>query len=171
VELAGLPNSSRLDGRSLVPLLKDCNAPWDFPALSAYQSNMSVRTDGYRLIRYKDGTTELYDEAKDPHEWKNQANNREYAEIRRKLDALLPPQAAMAPSVDEKRGADQKSKKKNQAPARRSVSADEVIRMHNLFIKLRSSATSFEGAMIDAQRNVTGNTAGNQVQGLVRRLA
>jgi hypothetical protein len=97
-----------------VPLLKDCNAPWDFPALSAYQSNMSVRTDGYRLIRYKDGTTEFYDEAKDPHEWTNQTKNPEYAEMQRKLAAMLPAQAAMAPSVDDMRGGNGKSKKKNQ---------------------------------------------------------
>lgn len=114
VELAGLPQASHQDGRSLVPLLKDCNAPWDFPALSAYQSNMSVRTDGYRLIRYKDGTTEFYDEAKDPHEWTNQTQNPEYAEMQRKLAAFLPAQVAMAPSVDDKRGAKPKSRKKNQ---------------------------------------------------------
>ena len=115
VELAGLPQPSRLDGHSLVPLLKDCNAPWDFPALSAYQSNMAVRTDGYRLIRYKDGTTEFYDEAKDPHEWTNQTKNPEYAEMQRKLAAMLPAQAAMAPSVDDLKGGagKDKSKKKN----------------------------------------------------------
>jgi arylsulfatase A-like enzyme len=109
-EVAGLPAPSRNDGRSLVPLLKDCDAPWDFPALSAYQSNMSVRTDGYRLIRYKDGTTEFYDEAKDPHEWTNQTNNPEYAEMQRKLAAFLPAQEAMAPSVDDKKGGAGKSK-------------------------------------------------------------
>ena len=112
VELAGLPKPNRLDGRSLVPLLKDCNAPWDFPALSAYQSNMSVRTDGYRLIRYKDGPTEFYDEAKDPHEWTDQTKKPEYAEMQRKLAAFLPAQAAMVPSVDDMRGASPKSKKK-----------------------------------------------------------
>ncbi len=110
VELAGLPAPSRNDGHSLVPLLKDCKTPWNFPALSAYQSNMSVRTDGYRLIRYKDGTTEFYDEAKDPHEWTNQTKNPEYAEMQRKLAAFLPAQEAMAPSVDDKKGGAGKSK-------------------------------------------------------------
>ena len=113
VELAGLPKSSHQDGHSLVPLLKDCNTPWNYPALSAYQSNMAVRTDGYRLIRYKDGTTEFYDEAKDPHEWTNQTKNPEYVEIKCKLASLLPAQAAMAPSVDDMRGGNQKSKKNN----------------------------------------------------------
>ena len=115
VELAGLPRPSRIDGNSLVPLLKDCNAPWNFPALSAYQSNMTVRTDGYRLIRYKDGTTELYDEAKDPHEWTNQSKNPEFAETQRKLAMFLPAQNAMAPSVDEIRGGSGKSKSTSRA--------------------------------------------------------
>ena len=116
----GCPNQAALNGRSLVPLLKDCNAPWDFPALSAYQSNMSVRTDGYRLIRYKDGTTEFYDEAKDPHEWTNQTNNPEYAETQRKLAAFLPAQAAMAPPRDGRHAAEQiqNQKRKNKAPTR-----------------------------------------------------
>jgi arylsulfatase A-like enzyme len=122
VELAGLPKPSHLDGHSLVPLLKDSRAPWSFAALSAYQSNMSVRTDEYRLIRYKDGTTELYDETKDPHEWVNRANKPEYAEMQRTLAALLPAQEAMAPSVDEKGSSagkrEDKSAKKNNAAAK-----------------------------------------------------
>jgi hypothetical protein len=82
----------------------------------AYQSNMSVRNDGYRFIRYKDGTTEFYDEAQDPHEWTNQTKNPEYAEIQRKMAAMLPAQAAMAPSVDDMKGGagKGKSKKKKQ---------------------------------------------------------
>ena len=78
---------------------------------------MAVRTDDYRLIRYKDGTTEFYDEAKDPHEWTNQAKNPEYAEMQGKLAAMLPAQAAMAPSVDDLRGENDKSNKKSQGPA------------------------------------------------------
>jgi arylsulfatase A-like enzyme len=115
VDLAGLPEPSGVEGRSLVPLLKDCNAPWNFPALSAYQSNMSVRTDGYRLIRYKDGTTEFYDEAKDPHEWTNQTKNPEYAAMQAMLAAMLPAQSEMAPSVDVARGGGGKTKKKNRS--------------------------------------------------------
>ncbi len=118
VELVGLPKPKFLEGHSLVPLLKDCNAPWNYPALSAYQGSMTVRTEGYRLIRYKDGTTEFYDKAIDPHEWTNQAKNPEYADMQRKLAAFLPAQKAMAPSVDDKRGGNKskdRTKKKNKA--------------------------------------------------------
>jgi hypothetical protein len=96
-------------------LLKDCKAPWSYPALSAYQASMTVRTEGYRLIRYKDGTTEFYDKGKDPHEWTNQAKNPEYADMQRKLAAFLPAQEAMAPSVDDKRGASGNRKKTGRA--------------------------------------------------------
>jgi len=115
-QLAGLPEPSGVDGRSLVPLLKDSKAPWNVPALSAYQGNMSVRTDGYRLIRYKDGTTEFYDETKDPHEWTNQTRNPEYTAMQAQMAAMLPDQTAMAPSVDDMKG-EKKSKGKKQ-PAR-----------------------------------------------------
>ena len=98
-ELAGLPKQSHLDGKSLVPLLKDSNAEWDRPALTAYQSHMSVRTEKLRLIRYTDGTSELYDKAKDPNEWNNQTNNPEYGPIKKKLESYLPAQSDMAGAI------------------------------------------------------------------------
>ena len=99
VELAGLPAPQHLDGQSLVPLLKDSQAQRSKPALTAYQSHMTVRTDKYRYIRYTDGTTELYDRGRDPNEWVNQTNNQEYETIKRKLSNYLPAQDEMAPQV------------------------------------------------------------------------
>jgi choline-sulfatase len=96
-DLAGLPKPAHLDGRSLLPLLKDPRTPWDFPALSAYQGHMSIRTDHHRFIRYTDGSTELYDRSKDPREWVNQTNNPEYSVIKQKLADSLIPQDQMAP--------------------------------------------------------------------------
>lgn len=103
VELAGLPKPQHLDGHSLVPLLENSNAPRSVPALTAYQSHMTVRTDQYRFIRYTDGTTELYDRAKDPHEWLNQTQNPEYAAIKRRLTAFLPSLDEMAPAMPSKK--------------------------------------------------------------------
>lgn len=99
MELVGLPKPGHLDGHSLVPLLNNINAPRNEPALTAYQSHMTVRTDQYRLIRYTDETTELYDRGNDPNEWVNLADNPEYAEIKKKLLKYLPAQNDMAPSV------------------------------------------------------------------------
>jgi hypothetical protein len=42
---------------------------------------------------------ELYDHSKDPHEWKNEADNPEYANVLRRLAKRLPPIAEMAPQI------------------------------------------------------------------------
>ncbi len=99
IELAGLPQPAHLDGVSLVSLLKDVNANRRAPALTAYQRHISVRTDDYRLIRYTDGSTELYDRRIDPNEWVNQTGNPDYTELKTKLHTLLPALEEMAPSV------------------------------------------------------------------------
>jgi arylsulfatase A-like enzyme len=99
MELTGLPEPEHLDGQSLVPLLEETDAPWGIPALTAYQSHIAARNDLYRLIRYTDGSTELYDRGQDPNEWVNQTENPEYSSIKKQMAALLPGQDHMAPSV------------------------------------------------------------------------
>jgi arylsulfatase A-like enzyme len=103
MELAGLPKPEHVDGNSLVSLLRNSDASWDFPALTAYQSHMTVRTDQYRLIRYTDGTTELYDRGKDPNEWVNRTDDPEYYRMKRKLSGYLPSQEDMAPAMPRQR--------------------------------------------------------------------
>lgn len=103
VELAGLAPPGHLDGHSLVPLLKDPAAERAVPALTAFDSHMTVRTDRYRLIRYTDGTTELYDREQDPHDWVNQTDNAAYAETKKRLLAVLPKPEEMAPSMPSKK--------------------------------------------------------------------
>ncbi len=78
-ELCGLNKPpQKLDGRSLVTLLKNPAAAWPYPSVSIYRrGNASVRTPEYRYIRYADGEEELYDEEKDPNEWKNLAKDPE----------------------------------------------------------------------------------------------
>ena len=65
---------------------------WDGPylILSAVAVVDTVRTKGWRYIRYADGSEELYDHAKDPHEWTNLAANPSRAIVRKRLAALLP---------------------------------------------------------------------------------
>jgi arylsulfatase A-like enzyme len=91
VDLNGIEQPDHLDGHSLLPLLKDVRARRSQPAITVYDGHMSVRTETARFIRYWDGTTELYDRTKDPHEWTNQTNNPQFAGLKTKLAGLLPP--------------------------------------------------------------------------------
>jgi len=74
LDACGLDQPAHLEGRSIIPLLKDATAPWPYPAITTYgDSNHALRTERWRYIRYADGTEEIYDHANDPHEWHNLA--------------------------------------------------------------------------------------------------
>jgi arylsulfatase A-like enzyme len=83
-DLCGLQTPSHVQGRSIVSLLKDPKAPWDQPAVTTYKfKNHTVRTEGWRLIRYENGDQELYNEDIDPNEWKNLAKDADAAALAR----------------------------------------------------------------------------------------
>ncbi len=107
-ELCGLPDLNHLDGQTLMPLLRDPKTKRAEPVITAYDEHLTVRTAQYRYIRYRDGSEELYDRMKDPHEWTNISNNPKYAAVKKNLNAILPAQDKMAPSVRTKK----KNKKK-----------------------------------------------------------
>ena len=54
------------------------------------RNNHSVRSERWRLIRYSDGTEELYDHQSDPMEWTNLAGDPKHAAVKNKLAAWLP---------------------------------------------------------------------------------
>ncbi len=77
VELTGVPVASgmRLDGESLVPLLKDPTTKIPGEALVAARGVHGLVTDRYRFMMSKHtGYTELYDLKEDPGEWHNLAD-------------------------------------------------------------------------------------------------
>ena len=85
-----LPANDALDGRSLVSLLRNPDAPWQ-PTVSTYgRLNHAVRSDDFRYIRYEDGSEELYDHRVDPMEWTNLAADANYLEVKRKMKRWLP---------------------------------------------------------------------------------
>jgi iduronate 2-sulfatase len=107
-ELAGLPVSEQLEGRSAVPLLSNSDQNWKPAAFSQFQRRAgkvplmgySMRTDRYRYIEWQDRrtrkvvATELYDHRVDPQENTNvaaAAGNRQLLdELSRQLWATLP---------------------------------------------------------------------------------
>jgi arylsulfatase A-like enzyme len=90
-ELCGLPARRELEGRSLMPLLRNPALDWDAPALTTYfKDNHSLRNERWRYTRYSDGGEELYDHHADPMEWTNLASRPEYATVKTQLARSLP---------------------------------------------------------------------------------
>lgn len=96
-ELCELTPPAYLDGRSLVPLLKDPKAPWESTAITGLCDKsktdlayISIRHELGRYTRYGAKEEEFYDATKDPHEWTNQIDNPDYATTVEKLRALVP---------------------------------------------------------------------------------
>ncbi|GGZ25222.1 choline-sulfatase [Echinicola pacifica] len=91
LELCGLPANKNNEGRSLIPLIQGRKEIEEPVAITTYgMNNHAVRAQDYRYIHYEDGTEELYDLAKDPNEWDNQADNPQYSEVKSRLKSHLP---------------------------------------------------------------------------------
>lgn len=91
VDLCGLPRKEGLEGHSLLPQLKDADAPRDFPAITTHNAgNHGVRSEDWRYIVYADGSEELYDMRKDPNEWTNLAGDEKYADVIAGLKKYVP---------------------------------------------------------------------------------
>lgn len=91
LELAGVPGPKGLEGRSLVPLLKDPAGQGDRVAITTHnRGNHAVRDERYRYIRYADGSEELYDLVTDPSEWTNRSGDAAMEPVKARLKARLP---------------------------------------------------------------------------------
>ena len=76
LDLCGLPPNAQVEGRSLVPLLKNPDADWNHVAITSYGvGNFSLRDHSFRYIVYEDGAEELYDMQKDPGQITNLAKD------------------------------------------------------------------------------------------------
>lgn len=98
-ELCGLKPPAGLHGRSLMPLLKDPTARWDYPALTQVERRgegkqvmgYAVRTERYRYTYWNRGAEgeELYDYQEDRRELHNLAHDAASEPLKRKLRARL----------------------------------------------------------------------------------
>jgi len=91
LDLTGLKADPKHEGHSLKPLLKNPAADWPHMARSSFgPGNVAIISEGYRYIRYNDGSEELYDRKADPHEWDNLADNPEKKAVLARHRARLP---------------------------------------------------------------------------------
>jgi arylsulfatase A-like enzyme len=97
-DLCGIATPKHVQGTSIRKLLADPLAAWDQPAMTTFKyQNHTVRTEGWRYIRYANGDEELYDEKADGFEFRNLAGDARYAEIKSELARHLP--SAGVPAV------------------------------------------------------------------------
>lgn len=93
-ELCKLPAPvQNLDGRSIIPLLKNPDSKWEYPSVTTYlKDNYAVRNERYRYIQYNDGTSELYDHSSDENEYINlmYSNPEKYLDIVNELTKWIP---------------------------------------------------------------------------------
>jgi arylsulfatase A-like enzyme len=103
LELAGIPLKTDMEYRSLVPLLKEPDRPWDHPALTTYDfSEFSVRVEGWRYTRYIDDSEELYDHRTDPEDWTNLAGDSRFQDVKKRLAGMIPDMQAPYPKTSYK---------------------------------------------------------------------
>lgn len=112
-DLCGLPIPKHVEGPSIRKLLADPKAEWDQPAVATFGlNNHAARSEGWRYIRYADGSEELYDESKDPYEWTNLADKPEFASIKQKLAKSMPVVNKKTPPETVSKGKKKKAKGK-----------------------------------------------------------
>jgi arylsulfatase A-like enzyme len=91
LELTGLPARRDIEGLSLVPQLRNANAPRERPAITTHNhDNHTIRNERWRYIRYADGSEELYDLQADANEWKNLAGDPKFAAAKAEMARWLP---------------------------------------------------------------------------------
>ncbi len=91
VELGGLPPRKNLDGKSLVPILKNTETFDNRAIITTYDyGSYSVRYEDWHYIQYIDGSKELYDLNKDPQEWTNLNKDPSYQDTIKMMATYIP---------------------------------------------------------------------------------
>ncbi|MEM9159160.1 MAG: sulfatase [Verrucomicrobiota bacterium] len=79
-ELTGIPVPNTVQGKTLVPILKNTNAKvQDIAFTVGNHKDYAIRDQRWAYIRYKDDTEEFYDMKKDPYQYTNLASSPEHA--------------------------------------------------------------------------------------------
>lgn len=100
LEIAGAPIPDDMQGRSILPLLKEEKpSDWrksiyyhyyEYPGAHMVPKHNGVRTDRYKLINYYElGEKELFDLEKDPKEMRSIYDDPKYLNVRKELESEL----------------------------------------------------------------------------------
>jgi len=93
-QMCGLKAPAGLHGKSFAPLLERPDRAWDRTAYTVVTRKgglgRSLRTESYTYIEWPDGSMQLYDHRRDPHEYVNLASDPNYAATLRDLRRLMP---------------------------------------------------------------------------------
>ena len=92
-DLSGVEIPMTVQGKSLVPVLKDPSVEVKEAALSIVKEGHSLRSARWAYMGYKDGSEEFYDMDADPGQFTNLVGEPEHAAVlsewRGKLKAML----------------------------------------------------------------------------------
>ncbi len=90
-DITKVPKRETWEGNSLLPLLKNPKLEWQTYTHTTFGlGNHTVTTDRWQYIHYFDGTSELYDIQRDPHEFVNLTQKPKYKKIKTELHQHLP---------------------------------------------------------------------------------
>ena len=89
--MAGLKPTDDLEGTSLLPLVNDPKSKWSDHTITTFgRGNHAITTRRWRYIQYFDGSAELYDRSRDPHEWNNLIDDPQQREVVIELQKQVP---------------------------------------------------------------------------------
>jgi uncharacterized sulfatase len=92
-DLCGLPQSPEVQGRSFAALIDNPDSPLNHTAYAVkHRRSMvghSIRDERYMYVEYSDGSIQLYDLAKDPHELENLAGDPVHSKAEFRMQRLL----------------------------------------------------------------------------------
>lgn len=88
-EACDIVTLDKLDGESLIPLLKNPSQKTERAAITFFnEDNVTVRTTRWRYIHYADRSEELYDHVSDPNEWSNLADDATHQPVLHRIRKL-----------------------------------------------------------------------------------
>ena len=102
VEMAGLPEKSDIEGRSLAPLMQNPQrTDWNWPILMTYLGVDYIKTNKFRYVR-NGGESLLSDVVKDPYEWNNLADDKQYSPVINNLNRQIDSIKAIGSNLKQK---------------------------------------------------------------------